>query len=76
MNKTEAPALMLNVREAAQRIGVSSSWIYNRIYEKTMPFPYHLIGHRYVIKAADIDRFLQVSIHVPRGVRQEVPMKK
>jgi excisionase family DNA binding protein len=57
-NKAEAP-LMLNIKEAAQRMGVSSSWIYNRIYEKTMPFPYHLIGHRYVIKAADIDRFLQ-----------------
>jgi excisionase family DNA binding protein len=57
-NTAAAPKLMLSIREAAQRMGVSPSWIYNHIYERTIPFPYYLVGHRYVIKTADIDTFL------------------
>jgi len=58
---------LLNMEQAAKKAGVSDTWIYNRMKDGTLPFPWYMLGPGLRrMDSADIEDWLR-SCKVPAG---------
>jgi predicted DNA-binding transcriptional regulator AlpA len=58
---------LLTLNEAAEKIAMSSKWIYARMKEGNLPFPWYLLSSgKRAIDSADIDDWLSIC-KIPAG---------
>lgn len=52
---------LLNVKEAAEILGVKPSWIYGNVHQGTLPFPAVYVGRYLRFKQSDVQAYIETQ---------------